>query len=331
MPSCPTLSEENMKHHVLIANDQFADGHLARLGQALNGWATWERVAQAEVGGQLDRATVVVGWADGRMLAESRVKYYLCGSAGFDAYLHTGLEARRDFVMTSARHTMSVPVAEHVLALMFALARLLPTHYQDQLARHWERRWHYRELTGSTVCLVGLGGMGTELARRCVGLGLHVIGVRQRGGQPHPVVERVYAATALAAAVAQADHVVAVLPGGPGTAHLFNRSVFAAMKPGAHFYTASRGSVTDEAALIEALQSGHLGGAGLDVVEREPLTQSSPLWTMPNVIITPHCAGLSAQLNDRLCDLFAANLRRLKAGEPLLNVVNLQENCLQEQ
>jgi len=166
------------------------------------------------------------------------------------------------------------------------------------------------------------------LARRCAGLGMNVIGVRKRAGKPHSIVERVYASTSLAEAIAEADHVVAVLPGGPETHRLFDRKIFAAMKPGARFYTISRGSVTDEAALIESLQSGHLGGAGLDVVEREPLPKVSPLWAMPNVIITPHCGGLSAKLNDRLCDLFIENFRRLKGGEPLLNVVNLKENCL---
>ena len=323
-----------MKHHVLIANDQFEGRHVERIGEALAGWATWERVAQslpeADLRERLNRASIVAGWAGGRMLAESPVRYYLCGSAGFDAYLNTGLEERGDFVITNARHTMSVPVAEHAIALMFALARLLPVHFKDQLDRHWERRWHYRELTGSTVCIVGLGGMGAELARRCIGLGMNVVGVRQRAANKHSIVERIYASTALAEAVAAADHVVATLPGGPATQHFFNREAFAAMKPGAHFYTVSRGSVTDEAALIEALQSGHLGGAGLDVAEREPLPQESPLWAMPNVIITPHCGGLSDKLNDRLCDLFIENLRRLKAGEPLLNVVNLKENCLQD-
>lgn len=159
---------------------------------------------------------------------------------------------------------------------------------------------------------------------------MRVLGVRKRAGQAHAVAERVYAAHELTEAVAAADHVAGMLPGGPDTLHLFNPDVFAAMKQGACFYSASRGSVTDEAALIEALQRGHLGGAGLDVVEREPLSPESPLWAMQNVILTPHCAGLSAKLNDRLCDLFIENLRRLKAGEPLLNVVNLKENCLQE-
>lgn len=323
-----------MKHHVLIANDQFADRHIERIGAMLGAWATWERVAQSlpaeEFRAKLHRATVVVGWADGRLLAESPVKFYPCGSAGFDAYLNTGLERRADFVMTNARHAMSVPVAEHVIALMFALARLLPLHLQDQLDRHWERRWHYQELTGATVCIVGLGGMGTELARRCAALGMNVIGVRQRSDQSHSIVARVYAATSLLEAVAAADHVVAVLPGGPATARLFNREIFAAMKPGACFYTAARGSVTDEAALTEALHSGHLGGAGLDVVAREPLAPDSPLWAMPNVIITPHCAGLSVKLNDRLCDLFCENLRRLKVGAPLLNIVDLQERRPQD-
>jgi len=324
-----------MKHHVLIASDQFEDRQIERIGETLGAWATWERVAQSlpevELREKLNRATVVIGWADGRILAESPVRYYFCGSAGFDAYLRTGLEAREGFVMTSARHAMSAPLAEHVMAMMFALARLLPAHFKDQLDRHWQRRWHYRELAGSTVCVVGLGGMGTELARRCAGLGMNVIGVRKRAGKPHSIVERVHASTSLAEAVAEADHVAAVVPGGRATDRLFDREVFAAMRPGACFYTASRGSVTDEAALIAALESGHLGGAGLDVVEREPLSKESPLWAMPNVIITPHCAGLSAKLNDRLCDLFIENLRRLKGGEPLLNVVNLTENRPQDE
>lgn len=312
---------------VLISADQLSDQHCERISAAVDGWGRCERIAQTspELDGRASAVTeadIVVGWAAAEQLAAGRAHLYLCGSAGLDGYVRRGLEGKSGFRICSAGTVMSATIAEHLLALMLALARELPQVLCQQRERRWERRWMARDLAGSTVCIVGLGGSGTELAKRCQAFGMKVVGVR-REATSHPHADAVFPLARLRKAVALADHVVAAVPGGPHTRHLFNAAVFDAMKPGACFFTAARGSVTDEAALIARLRSGHLGGAGLDVFAEEPLPAASAFWDLPNVIVSPHSAGLSNRLSDRLCDLMVENLGRYRRGEPLRYEVNL--------
>lgn len=312
---------------ILVACDALNDAQHERIAAAAAGWAAVRRIshlaAPAEFQHELPGATIVVGWAPARLLAGSSVRLYLCGSAGLDAYLGVGLDTKPGFRICSAGGTMSVPIAEHLLTLMLALTRQLPAILRQQAERRWERRHLSGELANTTVCIVGLGGSGTELARRCRALGLRVIGVRRDAKRAHPYADVIYPIARLRDAVREADHVVAVVPGGPHTRHLFNGAVFDAMKPGARFYTASRGSVVDEDALIAHLRSGQVGGAGLDVFAEEPLLASSPLWDLENVIVSPHSAGLSARWPERICEHFCRNLAHYHCGEPLVDEVNL--------
>jgi len=318
-----------MEPHILIAIDFLQDQHLQAIADAVNGWATWERIAEGTPAAvyqeKVAQSEIVVGWPEPQWLLTSSVRLFQCGSAGPDKYLGKGLDKKPNFTLCSARGVMSVAVAEHAITLMFALARQIPRHLRDREIGHFQRLpvTAYRELTGSTVCVVGLGGIGTEVARRCVGLGMQVIGVRQDVRTQHELVRQSFALNRLKQAVARADHVVVVVPGGRTTAHLINDDVLGAMKPGAWLYNLSRGSVVDERALIERLRSGHLAGAGLDVFAHEPLPADSPLWSMDNVLITPHCAGLSANISDRMCRLIVTNLINYRDGRPLLNVVPL--------
>jgi phosphoglycerate dehydrogenase-like enzyme len=314
---------------VLIAIDSFGSDHLRRIASVMDGWATWEWISEASPEvvyvEKLAKSEIVAGWPKPEWLLDSPVRFFQCGSAGTEAYLRKGLDKKPDFVLCSARGVMSVAVAEHAIALMLALCRRIPHHVRDGQAKRFERSSPvvYRELTGATACVVGLGDIGTEIARRCVGLGMHVAGVRRDTSKPHGLVEEIYPAEELKRAVADADHVITVLPGSSDTVGMFCEDTFAAMKRGARFYNLSRGSVVDERALIECLREGHLAGAGLDVFAEEPLPSDNPLWEMDNVLITPHCGGLSVNIADRMCDLFAANLINYRDGKPLLNVVNL--------
>jgi phosphoglycerate dehydrogenase-like enzyme len=312
---------------ILISADQLSDDHCRRIAAAADGWGRCERIAQApascaRTAAAVAAADIVVGWAAPEHLAAGRTRLYLCGSAGLDGYVQRGLERKPGFRICSAGTVMSATIAEHILTLMLALTRELPQILRNQRAHQWERRWAARELAGGTVCIVGLGGSGAELAKRCRALGMKVIGVR-REAVPHPEADAVLPLARLCEAVAAADHVVALVPGGPYTRHLFDDAVFAAMKPGACYYTAARGSVTDEAALLAHLRAGHLGGAGLDVFAEEPLPAASPWWELPNVIVSPHSAGLSHRLTDRLCELMIDNLGRYRRGEPLRHEVDL--------
>ncbi|MBK8023743.1 MAG: hypothetical protein IPK19_20495 [Chloroflexi bacterium] len=152
-----------------------------------------------------------------------------------------------------------------------------------------------------------------------------VTGVRRDARSPADYIHAIYTPDRLAEAVAGADHVVVTLPGGTATASMFDARIFDAMKPGAYFYNVGRGSVVDEDELIRRLENGRLGGAALDVFRREPLPDDSPLWTLENVLVTPHMAGTTGDFGSRLVDLINENLRRYHTGEPLLNVINLRE------
>lgn len=316
-----------MPESILIICDFIEDKHRGKIQEVTKDWARTESLAQGapreQIQEALDRASIVIGSLDARLLAASPARLFLCSSVGVEAYFGKGLEEKPGFTMCNAQGAMAIPMAEHCLALMFGLARRLHVCVRDQTRRRWQREADWQELCGSRICIVGLGGTGTELAKRCLALGLHVVGVRRDPSKPHEFAKELRSLADLPLVVGDADHVVATVPGGAATRQLFDRTVFSAMKRGARFYTVSRGSVTDEMALIDSLNAGELAGAGLDVFEDEPLPTESPLWGMPNVLITPHCAGLSNRLGDRLCDLFIANLTRFREGKALAQRVPL--------
>lgn len=174
---------------------------------------------------------------------------------------------------------------------------------------------------GKTLLVVGLGGIGTEVARRGAALGMRVNGTRRSSTDGPDFVDYVGLSGELLDLVGKADFVVNALPLTGETEGLFDAEMFAAMQPGAHYLSVGRGKTTVTADLVAALASGHLAGAGLDVVDPEPLPADHPLWQMPNVLITPHTAGRGAD-SSRHRTLLRENLRRFVAGDALLNVVD---------
>ncbi|MEZ5462273.1 D-2-hydroxyacid dehydrogenase [Dokdonella sp.] len=233
----------------------------------------------------------------------------------------------RGIVISNAQRTSAVPIAEHAMAMTMSLARGLPQYERLQMKADWADdidTIEMRELTGQTMLVVGLGGIGTEVARRAHGIGMRVIATRNSSREGPEFVAKVGLADELLALAAEADVVVNATPLTPATTGIFNRAFFAAMKPGGYFVNIGRGRsvVTDD--LVEALRGKRLAGAGLDVTDPEPLPKDSPLWQMGNVIITPHVASVSAVQGDRYVILVTENLRRYVAGEPLLNVVDIE-------
>lgn len=319
-------TEMTDKPHVLIAVNDFTKAHMSRIAGTLEGWATWSRVDHADdelYETTVQQSDVIVGWPKAEWLASSPVRLLQLGSVGWDAYTCKGLEHKPDFTLCNAGGVMSAAVAEHMIALMMSLTRRIPHHVRDRQERRWQRQAVYDEVAGSTACLVGVGDIGTEMARRLTGLGVHVIGVRKRLSEPHDVIRDMYPLSRLKEAVARADHVVLILPENADTRLCITSEVFAAMKPGAYFYNLARGGLVEEPALVEALRSGRLAGAGLDVFAHEPLPEQSPLWNMEHVIITPHAGGRSVKEFDRFCSLVVNNLQRYRLGGPFLNAVSL--------
>jgi phosphoglycerate dehydrogenase-like enzyme len=227
--------------------------------------------------------------------------------------------------ITNASGVHAPNIAEQVMAYMLAFSRHLPRYLRHQLADRWQRDVRSREdasfveLDGATLLVVGLGHIGEALAHRARAFGMRVEGIRHAAAPPTADVVKIVGLDALDEVLPHADHVCLALPLSAATRHLFDAARFARMKPGAHLYNIARGGLVDEPALIEALQRGHLGGAGLDVFEEEPLPASSPLWQLPNVILTPHVAGVTSRYFDRFAPLLAENLGRWLDGRPLKN------------
>lgn len=250
-----------------------------------------------------------------------RLRWMHVVSAGVDHILLPALSAA-NVTLTNARGVFSAPIAETVLAYMLAVVKRLPEFLTQQQAHHW-RHLPLRELGGLTVGIVGLGDIGREVARRCRALGMRVLGLRQHAG-PDADADEVLPPARLHDLLARADFVVIALPLTPQTRGFIDQAALAAMKPDAWLINISRGGVIEEQALVAALREQRIGGACLDVFAEEPLPAESPLWDLPNVIITPHNSWSSPRLESRQVSLFLENLRRYIAGEPLLNVVDQQ-------
>jgi phosphoglycerate dehydrogenase-like enzyme len=238
--------------------------------------------------------------------------------------------AARGIAVTNSRGIQAIPIAEHVIGGLLVLAR----RFDRMLAAQRERRWIQDELStvawpwtlyGRTMTVAGLGTIGREVARRAQAFGMHVTGVRRNPNRPSPsFVERVAGPHQLDEVLQGCDVLVVSVPFVPDTDRWIGLRQLELLNRGAIVVNVSRGRVIDERTLIEALQEGRLGGAVLDVFEHEPLDPVSPLWTLPNVVITPHCSGMRQDHWDDVIDLFSRNLIRFQQSEPLLNVVDCE-------
>lgn len=225
-------------------------------------------------------------------------------------------------VFTTSAGVHGPTLAEFALFGILAGAKDLPRLQALQSDRHWSERWAMRQVHEMTVLVVGLGGIGKQTARLAKALGAHVLGARRQEGQVE-FVDEVFTVEELPTLVGRADAIVFTLPGTAETLGLYGPELIAATKPGAIIVNVGRGTVIDEPALVRGLVSGHLGSAFLDVFAVEPLPSDSPLWTLPQVVIAPHTAGLSPHEDRRIAELFADNLRRFLAGAELVNHVDV--------
>jgi len=232
-------------------------------------------------------------------------------------------------VITSARGIRARPIAEHTLGVTIALARRLPHAIRAQGARHWAQdelegpSSGVRILQGARMGIIGLGAIGVELAKIAAPFGFKISAIRRRRDQPVPEgVEEVWPPDRRLDLLAKSDVVVIAAPHTPETKQLIGRRELDAMKRGAFLVNVARGKMIDDAAVIEALKDGRLGGAALDVFTQEPLAPESPYWDLPNVIITPHTAGSMPDYWTPLVALFSENLRRFESGRDLVNVVD---------
>lgn len=222
--------------------------------------------------------------------------------------------------IANARGVHDPEMSEFVLASILALVKHIPRALDQQRRREW-RPFASRSLAGGTVGILGLGAIGSALARRCKALGMRVVGTR-RHPAPLPDVDAVYAADETRRVLAESDVVVVALPLTDETRGSIDARAIAAMKPRAWLVNVGRGGIVDEIAVVRALERGALAGAAFDVFVDEPLPPESPLWDAPNLLVTPHVAGLFPDYLKRVGALFVENIRRCEAGQPLLNEVD---------
>jgi phosphoglycerate dehydrogenase-like enzyme len=260
------------------------------------------------------------------LAAAPQLVWVQAGSSGVERYLRVPeLVQRGEIVLTNMRGTSASAIADHAFAMLLALTRRLEPRLAAGREGRWERELDGAEaiaLEGRTLLVAGLGSIGTEVARRAAGFGMRVIATRRSAAPAPDFVELAAPPQRLHELLAQADVVVICLPLTAETEGLFSREAFAALKPGAYLVNVARGRIVDTDALLEALESGRLAGAGLDVTDPEPLPPDHPLWRRDDVVITPHVAGDAALSEERETELYCENLRRFAAGEPLLNAVD---------
>jgi phosphoglycerate dehydrogenase-like enzyme len=230
--------------------------------------------------------------------------------------------ARVTFTTSAGVH--AGPLAEYALLGLLAGAKDVPRLQADAARHEWPPRWLMGQLREQTVLVVGLGSIGREVARVLTALGTRVIGTSRRGEPVEDVAEIVHPSE-LASVVARVDGIVVTLPGTAATEKLVSADVLAAVTPGTTLVNVGRGTVVDEDALVGALRDGRIGFAALDVFAVEPLPPTSPLWELPNVLLSPHSATLTPAEGRRIAELFADNAGRLLDGRPLRNVVDTVE------
>jgi len=273
-----------------------------------------EKVADADaIYGQFSREAIAAG---------KKLKWIQYTSAGVEGVLHPEL-VNSEIVLTNMKGIFAKQIAEHVFAMLLGLTRKIPTYLQQQRQQIWKRHDDPLEVGGWTMGIIGLGGIGTETARRAHAFDMQVIAVDiEPIRKPHFVAE-LHHPNWLPEMLPQCDVLVTAVPHTPLTFKMLGAEQFNRIKRGAIFIGVSRGKVVDEPQLVRALQEGKLSGAGLDVTFQEPLPKESELWNMENVIITSHSAAQSRQHRERrMLELLAENARRFIAGEPLLNQVD---------
>lgn len=265
-------------------------------------------------------------WWTGRPVLEKvlaaapHLRWMHTPSAGVD-HLIIPPVIERDITLTNSAGVHAIPIAEFVLALMLGRAKGLAAYRAAQAERRWDRDVSPFELYERTMLIVGIGGIGQAIAERAAGFGMRVWGSR-RTPRPMPGVERVVGEGEWRTLLPEADYIVLAAPLTPATRGMVDAAAFAAIRNDAYLINIARGAIIDEPALIAALEAQRIGGAALDTFDEEPLPSASPLWTLPNVTITPHATAHSPRMRERQIALFIENVRRMRAGEPLLNIVD---------
>ncbi|HTS64502.1 MAG TPA: D-2-hydroxyacid dehydrogenase [Candidatus Acidoferrales bacterium] len=281
---------------------------------------------RSKVAAQLADADGVIGPFDLKLLSGApRLKWIQSESAGVENFTFLPGFAQSKIVLTNNKILQGPEIADHALGLLLALTRGIAIAARGGSEDWNQRNFHPIELRGKTAVIVGMGGIGTQIALRLNASGMTVIGVDPKDMPFNTYVSRMVAPDRLDSVLPQADVVFLSAPLTPQSRNMMGPREFELMKQDSYFIAVSRGGLYDTDALVKALDSRKLSGAGLDVTNPEPLPKGHALWKFPNVLITPHIAGRSDGENARYEALYIENLKRFAAGEPLLNVVDKEK------
>jgi len=244
-------------------------------------------------------------------------------SAGADAMPFDVLKERK-IILTNSKGVHKYQISEQVLGYMLLFERALNYFIRKQMNREWDKSVRVSELYGKSVCILGVGSIGEEIARIAREFGMKTIGVRKSGNMSK-FIDEMYTNENMIFAVSKADYVICALPLTDETYHLLGKDFFKNMKNDAVFINIGRGKVVDESSLIDALKNKTIRGAALDVFEEEPLSKESPLWDMENVIITPHTAGISPHYMERGIEIIKHNIKAYLGDGDFINRVDLEK------
>lgn len=272
----------------------------------------------------IKKADIIIGNPPAELLHKAEnLKWLQLNSAGADVYCQKGILPPKT-KLTNATGAYGLALSEYMLAALLSMQKKLHMYYDNQKKSLWQDEGPVTSIDGSTVLVLGLGDIGGSFARKVKALGAHVIGMRRRAAAKPDYIDEMASMEELDHCLARADIVACSLPGTAATLHLLNAEKFSLMKPGAYFINVGRGSAVVTEALCDALSSGHLAGAAVDVTDPEPLPPDHPMWHVPNLYITPHTSGqyhLAATL-DNIVRIAADNLAAFLKDQPLKNEVD---------
>lgn len=302
------------------------ESYRTKLEDSAPDWEFVYRRAAELTDSEIRQAAVFVGNPPApRLSIAENLKLVQLNSAGTDGYTASGV-LPPGAALTNATGAYGLGISEHMMGVLLAMSKNLLGYHDRQQAGEWQDLGPVRAVYDSTVLSVGLGDIGGRFAKLCKAFGAHVIGVRRTGTDKPDYVDRLVLIDELDSVLPEADTVALSLPGTKATYHLFDEGRIAKMKPGALLINVGRGTAIDPDALYDALESGHLGGAAIDVTEPEPLPAGHKLWKAKNLLITPHVSGgfHMPQTLGLIVDIAAQNIRNLREGKSLRNLVDME-------
>lgn len=310
----------------LVVTHNLSDESIQQIKETLPDWTILYGKDPSNWENELSSSTIIVGWnkkiPESNVISSGNLRWLQTWSAGVDTLPLSELKDNGVYV-TSANGVHAAPISETIFALMLGLTRRIHAYVRNQQSKTWHHENLKLEIHQKTIGVIGVGEIGKETAKIAKAFDMKVLGVRHSGKETE-YVDEMYTPDQLDQVLPQCDYVVVTLPLTSDTRHLFNEQAFQQMKDSAFFINIGRGEIVKEDALIHALEEGSIAGAGLDVFEKEPLSENSPLWGMENVIITPHTAGATEHYQQRVIEeIFLPNLKSFLKDEELpINLVD---------